>query len=301
MNTWLGSIGAVLGGAAAAMALNALSDEIRGQLDLLPRALIRVARLRLPGPVRADLGDEWLAELAAILDRAKPLPVTRLLAGIRFAFGLLLAAPMIARELSGGTGQRQRGIGWAQAVIVISCGLGAAVIWRAGGGFTPVAALPVLLLFPLAAVRLALMEGRVQRQAGDAAMAVLRQAMEAKDLYTLGHCERVSEGAVLLARELGMRDGRVDAIRQAGLLHDFGKLGIPEQVLTKTGRLSAQEYFTRCAAWRSCETWRCPARRSPRSFTITSGLTAGATRWAWQEMRYQYSPGSSRSSTRSMP
>jgi xanthosine utilization system XapX-like protein len=78
-----------------------LNEEVRGRLDRLPRALIRLAGRRLPQTVRDDLTDEWAAELDAILQRAEALPLTRLLVGIRYALGLLRVAPVVASELTG--------------------------------------------------------------------------------------------------------------------------------------------------------------------------------------------------------
>jgi putative nucleotidyltransferase with HDIG domain len=65
--------------------------------------------------------------------------------------------------------------------------------------------------------------------------------VETKDFYTRGHSERVSRGATLLARQIGMGAERVEAIRYAGMLHDVGKLGVPTKVLQKTGPLTEEE------------------------------------------------------------
>jgi HD-GYP domain-containing protein (c-di-GMP phosphodiesterase class II) len=70
----------------------------------------------------------------------------------------------------------------------------------------------------------------------------LCQAVETKDFYTRGHSDRVSRGSVMIAREIGMRTERVEAIRYAGMLHDVGKLGVPTRVLQKTGKLTEEEY-----------------------------------------------------------
>jgi hypothetical protein len=86
-------------------------------------------------------------------------------------------------------------------------------------------------------------------------MAALCPAMETKDIYTRGHRERVSRGAVMIGREIGMRASRVEAILYAGMLHDVGKLGVPTTVLRKDGpltrRSSRPSRCTPCAAWRS--------------------------------------------------
>jgi len=67
-------------------------------------------------------------------------------------------------------------------------------------------------------------------------------AVDTKDRYTKRHSEDVARYAVFLATELGLDTALVDAIRTAGLLHDVGKIGIPDTVLRKPGKLTAAEY-----------------------------------------------------------
>jgi hypothetical protein len=80
------------------------------------------------------------------------------------------------------------------------------------------------------------------RRANKDTIAALSRSMEAKDLYTGGHTERVAAVAVGLARRLGYRDEELEAIEIGALLHDIGKIGIPEQVLSKPGRLTEDEW-----------------------------------------------------------
>ncbi len=70
----------------------------------------------------------------------------------------------------------------------------------------------------------------------------LANAIEAKDPYTRGHSERVAQMASRLARARGMPDSAVRIVTQAGLLHDLGKIGVPETVLRKPGPLSEEEW-----------------------------------------------------------
>ena len=70
----------------------------------------------------------------------------------------------------------------------------------------------------------------------------LALALEAKDRYTAGHSERVSRFAVLLARELGLPENEVEVVKHAALLHDIGKIGMPEKILRKEGGLTADEF-----------------------------------------------------------
>lgn len=74
------------------------------------------------------------------------------------------------------------------------------------------------------------------------AIRALVAAVEAKDPYTSGHSEKVSRLAQALARELGLEKDQVEGIRVAGLLHDAGKIGIPESILMKKGSLTEEEY-----------------------------------------------------------
>lgn len=70
----------------------------------------------------------------------------------------------------------------------------------------------------------------------------LTAAIDAKDHYTFNHSNHVAEYAGLLAKEYGMNEDFVELVREAGLLHDIGKIGIPEHILNKPGKLKAEEY-----------------------------------------------------------
>lgn len=80
------------------------------------------------------------------------------------------------------------------------------------------------------------------RQSFINAVTALANALEAKDKYTKGHSERVTQIAVAIAEKLCIPPERVEKIRLAGLLHDIGKIGIPETVLNKPGRLTDEEF-----------------------------------------------------------
>lgn len=70
----------------------------------------------------------------------------------------------------------------------------------------------------------------------------LTSAVDAKDAYTCGHSERVALLSRNLAQHVGLTDADVEQIYMAGLLHDVGKIGVPESVLQKAGRLTADEF-----------------------------------------------------------
>jgi len=68
------------------------------------------------------------------------------------------------------------------------------------------------------------------------------RASETRDPYTAGHQHRVTDLALAIARELGLPDHACDALRASGLTHDIGKLGVPAEILSKPGTLSAIEF-----------------------------------------------------------
>jgi putative nucleotidyltransferase with HDIG domain len=73
-------------------------------------------------------------------------------------------------------------------------------------------------------------------------IAALSKSMEAKDYYTGGHTERVAEISVALARRLGYDGADLEAIEVGALLHDIGKIGIPEHILHKREPLEAEDW-----------------------------------------------------------
>jgi len=71
---------------------------------------------------------------------------------------------------------------------------------------------------------------------------VLALALDARDHYTHGHSQEVTEYSVVIAQEMNLSKEEITIIRDAGLLHDIGKIGIPDAVLLKPGRLTEEEY-----------------------------------------------------------
>jgi putative nucleotidyltransferase with HDIG domain len=70
----------------------------------------------------------------------------------------------------------------------------------------------------------------------------LSAVIDAYDIFTYGHSAQVAEYAGLLAQKLGLSEQDQQAIIKAALIHDIGKIGIPETIISKAGRLSAEEY-----------------------------------------------------------
>jgi len=66
-------------------------------------------------------------------------------------------------------------------------------------------------------------------------------AVDAKDQHTHGHTERVRDLALLIGQEMGLHQDELDALRMAAMLHDIGKLAVPDYILSKPEQLSPQE------------------------------------------------------------
>lgn len=71
---------------------------------------------------------------------------------------------------------------------------------------------------------------------------ILRQTVEAKDLYTRGHSDRVSEYSILIGKALNLSDEDLHTLKIGGLFHDIGKIGIPDSILLKEAKLDDEEY-----------------------------------------------------------
>ncbi len=70
----------------------------------------------------------------------------------------------------------------------------------------------------------------------------LRFTVEAKDTYTRGHSDRVSEYSVLIGKHMNLPEEDLHLLRVGGLFHDIGKIGIPDSILLKTAKLTDDEY-----------------------------------------------------------
>jgi len=83
---------------------------------------------------------------------------------------------------------------------------------------------------------------RVDERHTQTLASALARAVDAKDSYTRSHCQTVSQLAALIATELGFTGDRLARMRLAGLLHDVGKIGVPDKVLNKPAALTDDEY-----------------------------------------------------------
>jgi putative two-component system response regulator len=69
----------------------------------------------------------------------------------------------------------------------------------------------------------------------------LAKSIEARDPYTRGHCERLSDMSACLGERLGLPEEDIKALRRAGIVHDVGKVAVPDAILLKPGPLSSEE------------------------------------------------------------
>jgi response regulator RpfG family c-di-GMP phosphodiesterase len=101
-------------------------------------------------------------------------------------------------------------------------------------------------IIPAASVAALAIENASLRQAMTAGykstLKALAASIDAKDPYTRGHSQRVMEYALLGARALSLTQTELETIEYGGILHDTGKIGIPESILSKPGLLTAEEW-----------------------------------------------------------
>lgn len=81
-----------------------------------------------------------------------------------------------------------------------------------------------------------------QLEMGNETVLTIARTVDAKDVNTSQHSLRVSEYSVMIAKELGYSDEECENLRKAALLHDIGKIGIPDRILNKPERLTDEEY-----------------------------------------------------------
>jgi putative two-component system response regulator len=75
----------------------------------------------------------------------------------------------------------------------------------------------------------------------EAVLFSLAHSIEARDPYTHGHCERLAEMSARMGERLGVPEDQIKALRRAGVVHDIGKVAVPDSILLKPGPLTADE------------------------------------------------------------
>lgn len=78
-------------------------------------------------------------------------------------------------------------------------------------------------------------------ESAETVLFALAQSIEAKDPYTLGHCERLSRFSAAIGREVGLPQEQITALERGGIVHDIGKVAVPESILNKPGPLTPEE------------------------------------------------------------
>lgn len=81
-------------------------------------------------------------------------------------------------------------------------------------------------------------------QASETAVFIFARAVEAKSPYTHGHSDRVTRYALMLAERVGISGRELELLRRGALLHDVGKICVPDAILNKPGKLTDEEYET---------------------------------------------------------
>ncbi len=81
-----------------------------------------------------------------------------------------------------------------------------------------------------------------ERDSAEAVVFALARAVEAKSWFTHGHSERVTNLCIQLAEVVGLPNDKIEVLRKEALLHDIGKISIPDAILNKPGPLTCQEY-----------------------------------------------------------
>ena len=105
-----------------------------------------------------------------------------------------------------------------------------------GAAVVPLLVVPILIARSTFASYLELKAGQEQT------IETLILALEAKDPYTAGHAQRVATFSEYVGAELAFGQRRMERLRYAALMHDIGKLVVPNQILNKPGRLTEAEF-----------------------------------------------------------
>ena len=126
-------------------------------------------------------------------------------------------------------------------------------IWLAPVGLAPLVVIPftqrMLLRLEVATEEIGRQNesleeaNRVVMQRSTAALEALSATVDARDKYTAGHSKRVAAIAAVLAGELGLEGAELEKVSQAALLHDIGKIGVPDAVLLKAGELTQGDWL----------------------------------------------------------
>jgi len=199
----------------------------------------------------AGLALLWLTEPAAA---ASVSSIARPLVGAATAY-FLLHTGLIATALALSTGQpvsttwRTNYLRTAPSYFVGAgaAAIGAALVTKTGYWFAPLAFAPIYLTYRTYKVYMGRIEGeqRHVQQTSDlhlATIEALARAIDAKDQNTQMHIRRVQLYAAGMAKSVGLSPAAIQGVKTAALLHDIGKLAVPEHILSKPGPLTQEEF-----------------------------------------------------------
>ena len=139
---------------------------------------------------------------------------------------------------------------WSAPSYFVGAGTAAAAVWfidNAGYWLAPFTFAPVYLMYRTYKVYMGRIEDeqRHVQQTSDlhlATIEALARAIDAKDQTTQSHIRRVQMYAAGLAKEIGLSAEEIQGVKTAALLHDIGKLAVPEHILSKPGPLTQEEF-----------------------------------------------------------
>jgi len=139
---------------------------------------------------------------------------------------------------------------WSAPSYFVGAGTAAAAVWfvrSAGYWLAPVTIAPLYLMYRAYKLYMGRVEDeqRHVQQTSDlhlATIEALARAIDAKDQTSQSHIRRVQVYAAGLAREAGLRSEEIQGVKTAALLHDIGKLAVPEHILSKPGPLTQEEF-----------------------------------------------------------
>src|SRR4051794_16706280 len=207
-----------------------------------------VLTVKIAGWAFGLLGGSTLAQPFSLLALPKPLVGA---ATTYFVFNTLLVATAIGLSTRQSITQVwNQNFLWSAPSYFVGAGVAAfaaSVIDRGGYWMASLLAAPVYLTYRTYKVYM----GRIQDQQRHVAQVsdlhlatieALALAIDAKDQTAQSHIRRVQVYAAGLARALGMRDNEIQGVKTAALLHDIGKLAVPEHILSKPGPLTQEEF-----------------------------------------------------------
>jgi putative nucleotidyltransferase with HDIG domain len=225
-------------------------DQFLQQLTQAPEVgrQLRATLDAVRGSVRADLVMLYHSSTDLVSDWSGP-PALDAETCARLCRGLLADAPAGEGQflLGANAGRAVPGLGSGNAALVrLSRSRGAWIVALRGRESTPFTRSELKLM--TLARRLLLQHQQTQQthdQLKEMLFSLVRcltAALDARDPYTWGHSERVARIAVRLAEQVGLHESVRSELYLGGLLHDIGKIGVPDQVLRKPGRLTDAEF-----------------------------------------------------------